>query len=49
LIERTNMAPRFSGLEFVPPDTPSRGMHTQELLEELRLSADVIDTLLEDT
>ena len=43
-----NIAPRFSGLDFSPPQTPSRGMHTRELLEELNLPNDVIDTLLED-
>ena len=52
LIERDdvlhpNMAPRFSGLDFNPPQTPARGQQTRELLEELSLPADVIDTLLE--
>jgi len=42
-----NMAPRFSDLEFKPPDTPARGVHTRELLEELSLPEDVINTLLE--
>jgi len=51
LIERNDllhpyMASRFSGLEFTPPDSPSRGMHTRALLEELSLPVEVIDTLL---
>jgi len=46
-IIQSNIAPRFSNFENVSAKTVSRGADTEAVLQELPLSADLIDSLIE--